>query len=237
MTSSTVEAKPIAATTSTDRTGETTSAGISWLQFHRHRQAVRDRWPSLWDLPVVRSFFALAKAANLEPANVLDVGATDRVWEQPARDLWPGIDYRSLDIDRTNAHDYYDFSEVERPFELVMCFEVLEHVPASVGLQILSDCVRVCAPGGHVLVSVPNVAMPTHQLEFTHATAIGYRDLGALVTWSGLELRTMGRAFLGSSSRLMRHRYLLGSLHRALQLDYCASVVALGRKSGGGGDE
>jgi len=215
---------------SPDRSEETTTAGIPWLQFHRHRVEIRKRWPTLWDLETVRDFFANAVSRQIVAECVLDVGATDRVWESTVNRHWSGAEYRSLDIDRTNRHDYYDFREIDREFDLVMCLEVLEHVPPKTGLEIVQNCADACRAGGYVICSVPNVTMPRCQSEFTHVTAINHHDLGAILEWSGLEVLALSRVFLGSTRRYLTHRYPLALLHRALGIDFCPSVVALARK-------
>jgi len=210
----------------------TLAGGGSWLQFNRHRVAIRQRWPHLFDLDIVGSFFDLFDRHGIAPTRLLDVGATDRVWEQTIRQRWPGCAYRSLDIDRTNRHDYYEFSAVDELFDAVVCFEVLEHVPQGVGLEIVRDCAAVCRPGGVVLCSVPNVTMPIHQLQFPHISAINHRDLGALLRQQGLVVLDITRVFFGSTRRRWMHRALLGPLHRAMQIDYCQSIAALARKPG-----
>ncbi|MEE9129315.1 MAG: methyltransferase domain-containing protein [Phycisphaerales bacterium] len=218
------------AVTSPDRTSATTAAGISWLQYARHRSAFRSRWPSIWDMKIITSFFddAAVHVGHIESA--LDVGATDRVWEPTIRRLWPGVDYRSLDIDHTNVHDYYGFAEVGGQYDLVTCFEVLEHVEAKVCLELLEGCVDACRPGGYVLVSVPNIFTPGAQLEFTHQTAFNQLDLVGLLTWVGLKVIDASRVFFGSARRRLAHQYLLAPLHRAMNVDFCRSVVALARK-------
>ena len=221
------------AVTSPDRTSETTAAGISWLQYARHRSAFGSRWPSIWHMKIITSFFDDAVAHVGRIASVLDVGATDRVWESEIRRLWPEVDYRSLDIDHTNAHDYYSFDEVDRQFDLVTCFEVLEHVEPKICLEILKDCVDACRPAGHVLASVPNVFTPGVHLEFTHQTAFNQLDLVGLLSWMGLEVIDASRAFFGSQRRRFTHQYLLALLHRAMNVDFCRSVVALARKPEG----
>ncbi len=213
-----------------DRTSETTAAGISWLQYARHRSAFRNRWPLIWHMKIITSLFDDAVAHVGRIASVLDVGATDRVWEPEIRRLWPEVDYRSLDIDRTNAHDYYGFDEVDRQYDLVTCFEVLEHVEPKVCLEILEGCVGACRPGGYLLVSGPNIFTPGVQLQFPHQTAFNQLDVVGLLSWVGLKVIDASRVFFGSPRRRLTHQYLLAPLHRAMNVDFCQSVVALGGK-------
>ncbi len=213
-----------------DRSGETTAAGLSWLQFARCRDAYRERWPSVFGLPLVPDLFALAARARLPVASVLDVGATDRVHEGRVRGIWPGVDYRSFDIDRTNRHDYHDFADVDRQFDLVTLLEVVEHVPPKEAVALLQSCHRAARSGGWILASVPNVWTPGAQLEWTHIAALQHIDLMGLLAWVGFEIVDAARVYMGRRRDWWLHARLLHPLHRLMNVDYAQSVVALARK-------
>lgn len=229
-----VVAPPVApaARVAIDRSVETTAAGIPWLVFARHRGAIKERWPLLWDLRVTTSHFDVLRAlpAGTTPVDVLDVGATDRRHARTLEERFPGIEYRSLDVDRTLPHDYHDFADVDRTFDLVTCTEVLEHVAEDVGMDILRRSAAACRPGGHVLVSVPNCIVPYYQMEFTHRTAFTYRDLGAACRTVGLEVVDMTRVALGSVRTRWVHRTILARWHRLMGTDWCASITCLARR-------
>lgn len=213
-----------------DRSNETTLAGISWLKFTRCRQDFQARWPSVFRLPLLHSHFDLVASQGLNIQSVLDVGATDRMHKGKIESLWPGVDYRSFDIDRTNPHDYHDFADVDRQFDMVTIIEVLEHVPHKVALELLTDCMNVLRPGGWLLASVPNVYAPGVQHEWTHVSSIHYLDLAGLVAWSGCEVLDQARVYYGSRKNWLVHARILHPLHRLLGVDYAQSVVVLGQK-------
>ena len=213
-----------------NRSSETSAAGIPWSQFAGHRAIYRRRWPTIWHLPARRSLFAMAKRRGVPAASVLDVGATHRVWENEVRRNWPRADYRSLDLDRSNPHDYYAFEEVDRQFDLVLCFEVLEHLEPADAVSLVQQCRDVCRPGGHLLFSVPNVLTPGVQLEFTHKTAFLYYDLPGLLAWSGLEIVDGCRVTLSGLRTVLLHKYFVHALHRLLRVDYCQMISMLARR-------
>ncbi len=161
---------------------------------------------------------------------MLDVGATDRVHEAKARTLWPGVDYRSLDIDRTNRHDYYDFADVDRTFDLVTLIEVVEHVPPKVAVELMQNCFRVCRSGGYLLTSVPNVYTPGIQSEWTHIAALHYLDILGLAAWAGFEVVDAARVYFGSGRHWFVHAGLLHPLHRVLGVDYAQAIAVLAKK-------
>lgn len=208
---------------------KSTAAGIPWARFASVRRECSKRWPGIFDLKVKTSFFSGIDKHLPSVGSLLDVGATNRGWEPALRSLWPGLQYASLDIDSTHEHDYRDFSELDRSFDVVLCLEVIEHVAPDESIRILRQCARACRPGGLVLVSVPNVCTPGIQLEFTHQTAVSHRDLAALATWVGLEVLEVYRVtFRPRRSRWMH--WLLHPLHRVLAIDYCQSVLIEARR-------
>lgn len=213
-----------------DRSAETTVAGVSWLAFARQRERFRPRWPSVFSLRLVRDHYDLLRRPGLLPKSLLDVGATDRVHEGKARARFPGIDYKSLDIDRTNTHDYHDFREVQRSFDVVTLFEVLEHVPQKEAVDLVRQCFSVCAPGGWLVVSVPNVQTPGVQTEWTHVMNVHYLDLAGLLAWTGFEVVDAARVYFGSARHRFTHAFLLHPLHRLMAVDYAQSVVMLARR-------
>lgn len=213
-----------------DRTRDTTPAGISWVHFATHRAAVRRQWPQLHRLRVVTDLFEPLRRTRAPIRSVLDVGATSHVWEPTVLRYWVAAEYRSLDIDRSLPQDYYDFADVDRDFDLVTCFEVLEHLPAPEVIRMAEACFRAARPGGFVLFSVPNVCLPIVQSEFTHVTNIGYADLGAIMRWAGLEVMDISRLHFGRGWERTLHRTLLAPVHRLFRTCFCRSIVALGRR-------
>jgi SAM-dependent methyltransferase len=225
-------ATPAVCASVSDRSRETTAAGVPWANFAARRAEVRRSWPVLWDLPVTDDDFGLlaGQARRTPITSVLDVGATDRRHRRRLESLGPAVRYASLDVDRTLVHDYHEFAELDRTFDAVVCLEVLEHVDPATGLGIVRDCAAACRPGGFVYLSVPNCLVPSAQMEFTHRTAITHLDLGALCRLAGLEVLQMSRIVRGSPRTRWIHRRLLGRWHRFMKTDFCASVACLARR-------
>ena len=224
------DSKPIQTGQRGDRSHETTESGIPWLAFARHRQEIRKQWNFPWQLRIVRNMLDPLRDAGANGSDILDIGATDRLWEQPIQDLIPSAHYRSFDLDRTNAHDYHDYAEVDRDFDGMLCLEVLEHLSPAQGAEMLRWCSSRLKPGGWLLASVPNRLVAYHQLEFTHQTAIGHQDLGALYLHAGLEVTDIARLCTEPTWEVMLHRTVLRPVHRLFKTDFARSIVALGYK-------
>lgn len=217
---------------SADRSQETSAAG-PWLAFARERGAFRRRFPDPWRYPIVCSPLDLFPAGAGAPATVLDVGATTRHMKTPVETKWTGSRYMSVDLDRTNEHDFYSLDEISDPFDLVLCLEVIEHLDGEAALGMLRsiyDCVK---PGGHFIVSVPNVFTQGVQLEFTHRTAFSPYDLGGVVTLTGFEAMSIARWWTNKPGRALTARKLLSPLFSLLRLDFCQSFIVAGKKPAG----
>ena len=77
-----------------------------------------------------------------------------------AAELWTrnGIDQRQLDIETD------DFPFAEQSFDVVVLTEVFEHLRVN-PMRALREARRVLRPGGHFILSVPNVS-PLHRVRF-----------------------------------------------------------------------
>ncbi|MGH2961510.1 MAG: class I SAM-dependent methyltransferase [Solirubrobacterales bacterium] len=92
---------------------------------------------------------------------------------------------------------YPDFDLCEplrdaREFDVVICEQVLEHVPDPWGAA--ANLRRLCAPGGHVIVSTPFLVR-VHELELFAMRdywRFTPRGLGTLLEGAGFELEALG---------------------------------------------
>lgn len=219
-------------TNPSDKSATTTEAGVPYSLFAGHRASHRKRFGDHFRLPIVRSHLALATdGLSGELQSVLDCGATDRKWKSPLQSRWPEIDYRSCDLDRSQRHDFYDWKDIDRKFDLVLCIEIMEHLAPVQALELARLAASVCNPAGYVLATVPNTYTPGYQLEFTHRTAFGFVDLAGLLSLAGLRIVSAARV-AGERSRWSRflHGFAFHWLHRFLRIDFCQSVAVLAQR-------
>ena len=103
---------------------------------------------------------------ELRPTRVLEVGPA--TGDMVDRILRPGMHVTACEISET-AHEILrrrfegnrqvrvylgDFAELDGPFDLIMSFAVLEHIPDDRGA--MQRWFELLGPGGHVLLSVPS---------------------------------------------------------------------------------
>ena len=127
---------------------------LSWSELNDCRRAVKKRWPRVWSLPVVPRSMAYAAERVPEGGAVLDIGSSDgRFGKKLASDK----DYKTLDIDPRIDADYRDLSEVEdQSRDVVVCFEMIEHVDLETGIAVVEGIQRVLKPGRLLFMTTPN---------------------------------------------------------------------------------
>lgn len=196
----------------------------SWSELNERRRAVRERWPSIWRLPVVRRSTAFA-AARIRPGErVLDVGASEGRF---GRRLPADAVYRTLDPDPEVRADHRALDEVEAgSCDVVVCFETIEHLTLDEAHAMVRGIARVLRPGGRFYVSTPNVHHPWAYLRSaTHVTPFCYDELGGLLELAGLRVDGLYRCHHDSAlKRLLR--IAAWGLYYVVGVDYAKSVLA-----------
>jgi len=198
---------------------------MDWSVIQRSRDLARDRFPRILKLPVVPDQFTLVLAAADSTSRVLDVGANTRRLEQKLREKVPDVYYRSLDVDRTHPHDYYDLKEVQETFSLITLMDVVEHLAVEETFQLISDLNPRLDRGGLIFVSTPNVCHPNFfWRDCTHRTAFRYNELAGILYQAGFQNLAVFR--VGQLDFKGRLTFLVFKpLLKMLDLDYATSIM------------
>jgi 2-polyprenyl-3-methyl-5-hydroxy-6-metoxy-1,4-benzoquinol methylase len=199
-------------------------------------------------------------ALDLPPgARVLEIGfgqgcfltfAQSRQWQVTGTEVNPHLvsmgQARGLDVH--GAHELSTWPDGS--FDLVVAFDVLEHVPQAEALGFLRDVMRVLKPGARAVLRFPNGDSPfglVHQnADVTHVNAIGR---GKVLFWAQalkadvLALRGQAQPVMGVGPVLAVYRLAVWPVRKLLNLfvrvfflggapiDFSASnVVAVLRK-------
>jgi ubiquinone/menaquinone biosynthesis C-methylase UbiE len=125
----------------------------------------------------------------------LDVGCGERPYEYLFKDgKYTGIDIESSGRpSNMKQPDFYyngrDFPFKDDQFDMVICTQVLEHVPEP--LSLLKEMARVCKRGGGVIISLPFVYQEHEQpFDYFRFTRFGITEL---LEKAGMKVELMKR--------------------------------------------
>lgn len=203
---------------------------VAWSVLYRHRVEARRRLGDIWDLPIVKRYFDRITANLATDSRVLEVGAGSRGLAARLSGPFPQVAYRSMDIDRTHDHDYYDLAAITERFDAIVLVEVIEHLALSDGIDLLDRLKRLLVPGGAIILTTPNVLHPTRYWgDCTHQTFYRYDEIAGILEALGYRdvrvSRVYNAPFLQRWLRLHAGVYL----HRYLDIDFAPTIVAEGR--------
>jgi len=175
---------------------------------------------------------------RLATARMLDVGDTDGLMLKHLGKDGLGFNLNPAAVDNIHANgvqaklgDGQEMPFADGEFDVVLCFETLEHVESPAAL--LGQLARVCASDGRVFVSVPWVPRTyVHARDtainrgYGHVFELCRDDFAALVTHTPLEIRweavcdVLGRPRRPAQRALLaatRRRHLVAGMFRRFQ--------------------
>jgi len=203
---------------------------VNWSELYGHRQTVKAAYPRIWDVPLVKKELDRLLPNIVDGCSVLEVGAGDRRFEHKIRAHRNSLVYKSMDIDRSSAQDYYSMGDIDGKFDFVFMFEVIEHLTPPEGLELLKKIRGLLKEGGALLVGTPNLYHPHRYFgDITHKTPYKYEELGALMLLAGFREPRFYRVYNDAFLRRLARVSLGVWLHRYLDIDFAGSILAEGR--------
>ncbi|NOG82652.1 MAG: class I SAM-dependent methyltransferase [Planctomycetes bacterium] len=207
---------------------------ISWSNVFRNRDAIHKRYNTVWKVPVLRKRLDLVKSFMKDGSRVLDVGAGNSEWGRRLQRFYTDITFKTVDVDPDLTPDYGSMHEVQEQFDLIISWEVIEHLTLQEGEDLIKECARVLKPGGCMVMSTPNIFNPScYLMDSTHRTPYSYEELGGLCLRAGLEVQEIYRTYNASRVKLFLKRLFLAPLHRLIGVDYAKSIIIVARKPTG----
>jgi SAM-dependent methyltransferase len=204
---------------------------IDWTELINCRDKIHKRYSKIWELKLIKRPSWLLKRHLRPGMRILDVGASDKRMQKRVKDVYPDILYKSMDIDRSIPHDYYSLDEIDEQFDLIILFEVIEHLELDQGVELLSRLNELLVDGGKLIISTPNIFHPNRfWTTATHKTAYSYEELGGIVLSQGLEVLAIYRTFHASFLKYFFRLTLFYPLHRILNVDFAKSIVVVAAK-------
>jgi len=201
---------------------------LSWSELNTARKAVRRRWPSIWRVPRTARSTRFA-AAQIRPGDrVLDLGASEGRF---GKRLPEGVRYETVDTDPQVRADHRTLAEVgPSSTDVVVCFEMIEHVTLEEAFEIARGIARVLRPEGRLFLSTPNIHHPWSYLRSaTHLTPFCYDELGGLLGLVGLEIEAIYRCHHDSVLKGLLRR-LAYPLYRISGCDFAKSILMVAHR-------
>lgn len=205
---------------------------MRWSEQFQLRERVHRQYPEVWKLRIVRKRIPFILKYVTDGESVLDIGAYNRDLEDRIKKYYPNILYKSMDIDPTYVHDYSSFEEIEGKFDVVLLFEVIEHLEVAEGKEMVRNIYSLLNPGGRLIMTTPNVYTPgQYWKDASHKTPYHYEELGGILLGEHFELTEICRLFNETVLTFFTKVYLLSPLFRFLGIDFAKSFLLVARKA------
>lgn len=204
---------------------------IKWSEMIQYLDQIHERWPSIWDLKLIKRPSRLIMHHLRPGMRILDVGASDRRMEQRIKGAYPDITYKSMDIDRGFRHDYYSLDDIDEQFDLITLLEVIEHIELEKGMELLGRLRNLLTPRGIIIISTPNIFHPNRFWQTTtHKVAYSYGEFAGFLLSKSFEVLEIYRTFNASVPKYFLRLTVFYPLHRILDVDFAKSIVFLAQK-------
>lgn len=204
---------------------------MRWGEQLLFREKVHQQYHDLWSLKIVRKRIPFILKYLKEGEAVLEIGAFNRELGERIKKYCPRIQYKSMDIDPTYSHDYTSLEEIEETFDMILLFEVIEHLNLEKGRGLARKICGLLKSGGRVILTTPNVYTPgQYWKDVSHETPYHYEEIGGLFLSEGFESIEMYRLFSEPFLRYFFRVCLFSVLFRFLGIDFTKSILLVARK-------
>jgi SAM-dependent methyltransferase len=204
---------------------------VHWGEQLQWRGKVHQQYPDIWDLWIVRKRLPFILKYLKEGEAVLEIGAHDRELGSRIKKYYPRILYKSLDIDPSYQHDYTSLDEVKEEFDMVLLFEVIEHLDWESGREMVARIVDILRPGGRVILTTPNIYTPgQYWKDVSHRTPYHHEELGGLFLSQRFESIEIFRLFNAPLLKYVMKVYLFSPVFHFLGIDFTKSILLVARK-------
>jgi SAM-dependent methyltransferase len=143
-----------------------------------------------------------------------------------------GAEYFSMDADPDGSFHFRTFRDVPEAllFDVVISNQALEHMTVDAAFAVVESIFGVLKSGGRFIATVPNSAHPVRQRDCTHVTPWPTNDLYCLLSSAGFDVTVMARYNKAPLTSNPLKRWIVMTVCREFRVDWCDSVLAVGRK-------
>jgi SAM-dependent methyltransferase len=204
---------------------------MKWGEQFQWREKVHQQYREIWDLKIIRKRLPFILRYLKDGETVLEIGAYNRELGARIKEYYPHILYKSMDIDPTYSHDYSSLEEIREKFDMVLLFEVIEHLDLDEGMEMIAKIYQILNRGGRVILSTPNTCTPgEYWKSVSHHTAYHYEELGGVLLSQQFELVEICRLFNAPFLQFLIKTFLLLPIFRFLGIDFTKSILVVARK-------
>jgi len=205
---------------------------IDWTIVNKAKNLVEDQIEQpILKLPIIRDY-RIPLIEFLRPSmKVLGIGANDRSLKTfMDRHLDFNLVYKSMDIDRSHCHDFYNVEEIEEKFNVIACYKVVEHLSARLALDLFRTAYKLLKSEGRVFVSTPNVYHPmSFWSDCTHITPFRFRHLAGWMATAGFN-RFWCYRVCDLTWKKRFHYWRYRGLLRLLYIDFAPGILVVGER-------
>jgi SAM-dependent methyltransferase len=203
---------------------------FSWSRFYSYREEIRSVYPSVYKLKIKKKLLDLIVEELKKGNKILDVGAYNRSLGEKIINKISPITYKTMDIDKTQPHDYYSLNEISESFDMIILSEVIEHLEFNEGITLLKRLLDLLNSGGKIIISTPNLHHPNRYWDSDHKTPYRYDEIGGALLSVGFKVDKIYRIYNDQFFRRVFRIYAASHLHRYLDVDFAKSIVVVASK-------
>jgi SAM-dependent methyltransferase len=204
---------------------------MNWGEQIQWREKVHQQYPDIWDMGIVKKRLPFILKYLKDGESVLEIGAHDRKLGDRIKKHFPHVLYKSLDIDPSYSHDYTSMDEVKEEFNMVLLFELIEHLDREAGRKMVERIFEILKPGGRVILTTPNIYTPgQYWKDVSHLTPYHYEELGGLFLSQQFESIDFFRYFNAPFLQYVMKVYLFSPVFRFLGIDFTKSILLMAKK-------
>lgn len=204
---------------------------FSWSRFYSYRKEIRKLYPSVYKLKIKKKILDVIVEELKDGDKILDVGASNRILGEKIIAKIPSVTYKTMDIDKTQPHDYYSLEEISESFDMIILSEVIEHLEFREGILMLRRLFDLLNSGGKITISTPNIHHPNRWWwDSDHKTPYRYDEIGGTLLSVGFKVDKIFRIYNDQFFRRIFRIYVASHLHKYLDVDFAKSIVVVASK-------
>ena len=208
-----------------------TQNDFSWARLYSYRNEVRNAYPSVYKIRIKKKLLDIIKEELKDFLKILDVGAYNRKLGEQLLKINSKIIYKSMDIDKSLPHDYYNLDDINEKFDIIVMSEVIEHLNFEEALNTLQKLRDLLNENGKIIISTPNIHHPNSFFwDVTHKVPYRYDELGAVLLYVGFKIDKIYRIYNDQFLRRLFRMCIASHLHRYLDVDFAPRIVVVGKK-------